>query len=319
MRAFKPVDVYPCTIDEDYIDLRVTIASLFGHLCFGSTFAHDQEMESFASQQKTLKRSMNDRDSQSMKSPGERSVDQRGTSPGSLLLSASDPELDALENLKRVPKRQWTSPAVLRNHEDGLSLENKTTEAFTPRRKLRGFTQSLKSTLRKSKRETAFPGPRSPINSAKDILVMSQTAIVALPASSAGPDLKDDPKANTLQKEYLADRPVGVHHGTQATPIELSDSDPSSQGNEAGDFLLEEMPEPKELPNALTESQLGAETQVTLSDADFESQSLHASDAVRLQQRKEAYRAAKEPGGIWGIDHGLISSHAHHGEEEVEL
>ncbi|KNG82339.1 DNA repair protein [Aspergillus nomiae NRRL 13137] len=42
--AFKPKDIYPCTVDPLTWDEDVSIQSLFGHLCSGTEFAHDHHM-----------------------------------------------------------------------------------------------------------------------------------------------------------------------------------------------------------------------------------------------------------------------------------
>ena len=44
MQAFKPKDVFPCTVDEKKWDESVSMEGLFGHLCSGKTFAHDRHM-----------------------------------------------------------------------------------------------------------------------------------------------------------------------------------------------------------------------------------------------------------------------------------
>ena len=326
IKAFEPVDVYPCTINEDYLDLSVSIESLFGHLCFGTTFAHDEEMELLASQREPLKRSTNDHDSQSMPSSGEASVNQRGTSPvPSILGTESDPESHALNDLDRVPKRSRTSPPFRRNQRGdpqmGLTTENSTLRQSFPRLK-RSFGRYLSQSRRENlSAPTKSSNPDS--NHISGYMDTSQTALFGNHGHSIAPKLKKNTRANTVGNEHSANRRVGVRPGTQAEPIELSDGDPPSQVNEDGDFLLDELPEPDDVPGASHESQLGFETQVTISDTVFESQSPRNSNpdsrAVRLQQRKEAYKAAKESSGIWGVDHGLISSSAHHGNEEVEL
>ena len=308
------------------MDLRISIEYLFGHLCLGSTFAHDEEMKLLASQQEPLKESVNDGDSQIMTSSQEGSVDQPDKIPVSLIGSASDPESHALDDLERVPKRPRTSSSFLGNHQADLDMRSPSIDVLSPKRKSSLFTQSLKSYVRVSKRENILPTPMSTdpaSNRVGEYTSTSRTAVFSRQGPSAAPHLENDPNASTLQDGHLVSRPVNVHRGTQAEPIELSDGHPSSQGNEAGDFLLEEMPEPDGIQNTLNESQIDLETQVTLSDAAFESQSSHKSNpdtkAMRLRQRKEAYKAAKGPSGIWESDHGLISSGAHHGEEEVEL
>ncbi|KAB8276674.1 hypothetical protein BDV30DRAFT_235346 [Aspergillus minisclerotigenes] len=42
--AFKPKDVYPCTVDPLTWDEDVSMQSLFGHLCSGTEFTHDHHM-----------------------------------------------------------------------------------------------------------------------------------------------------------------------------------------------------------------------------------------------------------------------------------
>ena len=326
VKAFEPIDVYPCTIDEEYLDLSVSIASLFGHLCFGTTFAHDEEMELLASQREALKRGTNDLDSQSIPSSGEASVHQRGTSPlPSDLGSGSDPKSHALNDLDRMPKRSRTSSPFLRNQrgDPKMSLP---TEISTLRQSFPRLKRSFGRYLNESRRENlSAPTKSSDLDSnhVSSSIGTSQTPLVGNQGHGAALNLRNNTRANTVRNEHSAKRRVGIRPGTQTEPIELSDGDGPSQGNHDGDFLLDELPEPDDVPGRSFESQLGSETQVTISDTDFESQSPRNSNpdsrAVRLQQRKEAYIAAKEPSGIWGVDHGLISSSAHHGNEEVEL
>ncbi|KAJ5543451.1 hypothetical protein N7461_009454 [Penicillium sp. DV-2018c] len=42
--AFRPKDVYPCTVDPATWDEHVSIRHLFGHLCSGDVFSHDNHM-----------------------------------------------------------------------------------------------------------------------------------------------------------------------------------------------------------------------------------------------------------------------------------
>lgn len=308
------------------MNLSVSIASLFGHLCLGSTFAHDEEMELLASQREVLKRGTNDSDSQATPSSGEGSVDQRGTSPVSLLGSAADPEPHALDGLDRVPKRLRTTPSFARNHEGDLTIGSLPAEILPPRQDLPRLKQSFKSYLGQSKRGRIAADLKNPEPASKYIgshTSRSQTAIFGGQRAFTAPHLESSPSTNTVPNEHPANRPVHMHPGTQAAPIELSSSNPSSQGDEAGDFALENMPALDHIPYVLEENPLDSDTQVTISDTAFESQSPHSSNpdirAVKMQQRKEAYKAAKEPNAIWGITHGLISSNGHHGAEEVEL
>ncbi|KAL3463380.1 hypothetical protein BJX64DRAFT_287405 [Aspergillus heterothallicus] len=42
--AFKPRDIYPCTVDASQWDEDISMESLFGHLCSDNKFVHDQYM-----------------------------------------------------------------------------------------------------------------------------------------------------------------------------------------------------------------------------------------------------------------------------------
>ncbi|KAL8724304.1 MAG: hypothetical protein Q9166_008021, partial [cf. Caloplaca sp. 2 TL-2023] len=44
LSVFRPLDVYPCVTDEESWSPTISIESLFGHLCTGTSFLHDQEM-----------------------------------------------------------------------------------------------------------------------------------------------------------------------------------------------------------------------------------------------------------------------------------
>jgi hypothetical protein len=44
VQAFKPRDVFPCTVDEKQWNESVSMEGLFGHLCSGKKFAHDRHM-----------------------------------------------------------------------------------------------------------------------------------------------------------------------------------------------------------------------------------------------------------------------------------
>ena len=44
MRKLQPLDVYPCVVDENNWSESRSIRALFGDLCYGDRFAHDEEM-----------------------------------------------------------------------------------------------------------------------------------------------------------------------------------------------------------------------------------------------------------------------------------
>jgi DNA cross-link repair 1C protein len=43
--AFKPLGIYPCTVEEETWTEEVSMRVLFGHLCSGAVFDHDEKMK----------------------------------------------------------------------------------------------------------------------------------------------------------------------------------------------------------------------------------------------------------------------------------
>lgn len=239
----------------------MSIQNLFGHLCSGTGFAHDREMEEFAIRQVPRRKRDGD-ESQIVTSSREGSV-QSHPSRNEDTRHVSDvepcldpfPQANESKDAQRNAKRRRHGPAEAkteRNHDD-LGWQ-----------RLHAIRRSFQDHLDGVKRH-----------------------------SSA----------------------VHLLGTTQAKRFE------SSSDDSVGELLLDEMREPANYPAYHSES--GSETQISLSDAAFESQSPHrptAGEGVdKVKRRKEAYRAAKELGGTWERDHGLVSSFEGHREEEVEL
>lgn len=274
MGAFKPADVFPCTVDEETWGPEVSVQTLFGHLCSKAVFAHDREMEMLVSQRATSKRGRYNDQSQIMTSSREGSVEIHGDAVfGNANQSFPDPTpyLELPDNLNRRSKRQRTEPPDAGNEHEGVSS-----------------VQQRLYEIRHSFRE----------------YYLKQREVK---------------KASSARTLFVSNLP----RGTQNEPIELSDADSSDSSSEAEEFLPGEMPKPYSIPKTAPGSQSAPDTQVSLSDGAFESQPPHHSTeetkAATIQNRKEAYKAARELGGTWEIDHALITSHNGHGEEELEL
>jgi DNA cross-link repair 1C protein len=63
VEALRPLDVYPCTVDERNWTPRDSMQALFGHLCSGSVFRHDREMlQTYVAQEASQQESADDTD-----------------------------------------------------------------------------------------------------------------------------------------------------------------------------------------------------------------------------------------------------------------
>ena len=115
--------------------------------------------------------------------------------------------------------------------------------------------------------------------------------------------------------------------GTQAKPIELSDSLSSGTDDDENDkanyIHPGQLPIQRDLADSDNLTQPGQETQLSLSTSAFESQGSTGpsvrTNMGKIQHRKEAYKAARELSGDWKVEHSLISSRTSHEEEEIEL
>lgn len=268
MRAFNPVDIYPCTIDDSNWDEQVSMRTLFGHLCSGTTFAHDREMEIQANRRKPSKSGKN--------------------SDGSPIAAS------LLEGAAGISPSQESS-----EHSKQLIIE----EIFShpaPR------VINPDPVYRPSKRRRTNPPDTSKVNAGQQRLE----------------DIRRSFKDH-LDRVGESGGALGLLGKTQAEPIQVSDMDPPLSDEEAGRFLLDEMPEPTSVFHTAQCGQAGSETQISLSDAAFQSQSPQKPNAEeapgKVQCRKEAYVAAKGLSGSWEKDYGLVSSFDGQREEELEL
>ncbi len=296
MKAFQPTDVYPCTVDEENWGPEDSVEHLFGRFCSGTSFAHDRKMEMLTSRQANCR---SERDggkgdeSQSLKSSRDGSVESQlsqdeDTVLGDLERSSSDPtpylRIPSEPNMQA--KRRRLSSHLSSKHHGSVNIS---------RERLHKIKKSFQEHLRRKQGKTDLSAPLE----VEDVTLLTGK--------------------NRLARRNEAILPCG----TQTEPIELSDASPSSSDDDAGGFLLGEMLEPNSISHTTPASQSGPETQLSISDAAFESQSPHhpqgTTGADRVQRRKEAYKAAKDSSGIWETDHGLVSSFDGHGEEELEL
>ncbi|KAL2039199.1 hypothetical protein N7G274_007867 [Stereocaulon virgatum] len=312
--VFKPVDVYPCTVDEERWDRNVSMEHLFGHLCSGTAFAHDREMEEILASRvanpKNPKRPRNDDCSQSLASSEQGSVEsQRVEGPDANLIglsrSSRDPTPcpDVSDDSDRIAKRRRVSPPSIEpgQGEGSWGKADMIPSKLTPRSTLCQIRRSFEISGTPGERNATVPDPMT---------------------------MNPNSHRTIEQRRHVVKDTGNVRHGTQAKPIELSDDDQSSidtnndDDDGAGGFLLDQIPEPDAVPDTNHASQSGPETQLSLSDTAFESQETHCAGSglanIRVRHRKDAFQAAKDLSGRWAVEHSLISSRIDQ-SEELEL
>lgn len=338
----------------------MSIENLFGRFCAGTVFAHDQEMSSLhrlRSKPRTLKRSREPANSQD-KSHSTQSSQQPSVEAESFhqLFSTAD----ALHGLATSPYR---SSKRLRSGycEEDLSVFANTDLPISnpfPKRKLskviESFHEPFLHVSRRQDQTKSTSAPKSDFFTSAS----SPNASVLVPVSGEDggkPSWKAQPlfieaslEPSSDDKEYLEvfsptnriddDQGKATQHpitpirplrGSHTDPIGLPDKDGSNfdfdaDGSEADRcYLLGDLPEPNIVPEQELDSQLDTDTQLTLSDSAFDTQSSYCVDiekqVAKVQHRKDAYKAARKINGLWQSEYYLVSSGAHHGIEELEL
>lgn len=314
LEALRPKDVYPCAVDEEDWSWEVSVENLFGHLCSGDVFAHDQKMRMREGQGRALNAS------RGLKRRQDTERLPRSTPP-----REGDVEQSQAEN--RPPEhisRQRPGSSYLRERWGGMSQATMISRSpLLPERPGQEETEITTSSA-PSPTKTPSPVPNlCAIRSSFNQLLGSknepdgQTHSVSKPTQThreffAAPNLASGQTTSEIFETSTLKRNPS---STQAEPIELSDEDddatcPGSEGCNSGNL-------PEEFPNPKTESQHSTGTQLTLSDAAFDSQG--SENKTKVLRRKEAYKAAKGLSGVWRVNHGLVSSGADHGEEEIEF
>ena len=347
MRVFKPRDVYPCTTDLQSWDEDGSIRTLFGHLCSGTIFAHDREMAEIQDHRLPSKRRRKQTSLDPMTSSNglciEHLQDQKQNNPLiSLERACSDLDdgshyshdlypISNRPNLKYkaansnslIPTTLPSAPRlgdVRQSFEDCLvknntnaTLLSRTVSDPTPveTSKLLEPQKMPHATVYQSRRRS----PKIHVNLANQHRVDPEGIF---PTSSNG----RNERARGGRK-VTSGGVTDSFRATRAPPIDSqSDKSSSVSDDAAGDCILIKT-SGLDTPSSLFDGPAENESQTTLSDAAFESQSPGRRTAEinlqRVQHRKEAYKIARGLGAGCEIDHGLITSKAGHGEEELEL
>ena len=288
--------------------------NLFGHLCSGTEFGHDREMEDrLARQNATLNRQRVAEDMNPTMSYRETSVEaigcqRTGSDPANRYRSDTDdhPYNDALDCTRGAGKRQRLSPPFDEDDQEVRSSQTRPSSEELFPSTTQGVTRySFDAYRRKSSKLTA-PARVATLLSPGAMSVRFGTGFEHLVTS------------NTLEPSP----------GTQAKPFELSDSlssrtDDDDDNDKAEGFLLDQLPIQRDFRDSDNLIQSGRETQLSLSTSAFESQGSDrpyvGTNMEKIQHRKEAYKAARELSGDWEVEHSLVSSRTDHDEEEIEL
>ena len=317
--VLRPRDVHPCTFELSEWSEESSMQALFGKHCAGDIFSYDQAMRLKRQQMQHVALSNKPNDSTPTPNP-------IMNSKGGLILGikrkpeSTQKESGVIFDTKPRPKRPRNGDKNLGylsdiEGEDELAPGKGRSDGNTEE------TQGL--AIARSRAEyRARLDPSSPLN-------QDEACNIDTPVLSIGlPSIK--PSILSKSKDLL---PPSA--GTQVSPIDISDDD--DEASTIKTQSAQGVARPSNIP--LVGSLDGAidheyeleeddehkqDTQITLSDAAFESQDVVLSSEFRddvKARRKGAYVKAKEairtPNGGKGI--GLLSVRMNHGEDDVEI
>jgi DNA cross-link repair 1C protein len=162
--AFRPRDVYPCTVDERAWTPDVSMHSLFGHLCSGSVFTHDQEMlEMYKARSKGLPsgtihwqsgpQSQTDTEGSSEASSADVLVDEEP------FTQIRDPHRTEKDEVAVTPKRQQEVCSLDLQQQEPSKPQK---DFFTPHRKLSSSPKQTTQPATAGIPTTKFPSIRDP-------------------------------------------------------------------------------------------------------------------------------------------------------------
>ena len=287
--VLRPRDIYPCTTDWREWTWDESVESLFGHLS-DLALAFDQDMAGLESQRPN---------SQGLKRPCSSSM------------SPQTPSSEGGELLSSRPLTRSAKKTVAHQCQGTRDLLD--TEGFTyPKPKIdeirRSFEHPFKVLRAQRELKSLIGKPETiahMINSQPETRHPHQSQI------------SDDDSQGLVLTGSVSACELGPD--SQVKPNEIPEDVSFGIGSPAQDgALIESVPEPENIVTSIKGLSSLQESQITVSDATFESQGLASTPhehEVRIWSRKQAYIAAKGLHSAWGEEYSLISSSADHGEE----
>ena len=161
MGTFRPLDVFPCVVDEENWSEQMNMGALFGDLCKGNTFAHDEAMKAYFLEQqgRPAKRKRTEQHTQNSQN-SERSADDEDNMTPAVTAAEQSSTNAALEAgpADRAEQQNLEQPPI-QSEDDRIffhcadsSSENDSD--FAPK-------SALKAALKAASKETASqPPPR---------------------------------------------------------------------------------------------------------------------------------------------------------------
>jgi DNA cross-link repair 1C protein len=312
IEAFRPKDVFPCTVDEKTWCDEVSMQNLFGHLCSGKEFAHDRHMrETFVNNDREWSRKIPSCYPEPHSVPTTESREQQSTSQSFVGTKYAT---------NSHPSKKGERPSPTDEDEPAMLLDREDIEIISSPEQQNTMKQGIKRTY-----EMVSSSPPSSFSSPHmGKLHAIKQALKALPTRADldnRPILQYDGSAPPVQEPR---DDLENETGEELAPIEFSnfagdvneitdDEHPNNKLNDIQGRDQESEPEIESQNTVLSYSEFGSQT---------ESQSFPGglnTSPRSLRRRIEVYRVAQSGTYTDWVAYAPMSSGNNHTEEEIEL
>ncbi|KAL1988028.1 hypothetical protein VTN96DRAFT_1552 [Rasamsonia emersonii] len=294
--AFKPKDIYPCTVDPETWSEEVSMRSLFGHLCSGDDFSHDRCMREMLDQNESRPSKRVRHASSSMTSSQQSSIsyntddDSSATGDGLGRVQHADPVTSSADILP-------TQQAVSHSHSQGEDAMDR--------------IRSVRDCLEEMKDQMLFTNGPLP-------------AYMRVNHEQAGPEKQQHAREDqdNSQESMMSTDPTSqtsCPESQLSVPISLFESQSQDDSNKNHG-----QHEQLDIPNTDRPSDLDVEiapsnnTTANNNNSNDHNKS-PTSSSSSLKNRLRAYHAAREGTFDAWSEVALVSAGNNHTEEEVEL
>ncbi|KLJ10019.1 hypothetical protein EMPG_14575 [Blastomyces silverae] len=324
IKAFKPQDIFPCTVDSATWNEDVSMRTLFGPLCSGTNFVHDELMRRTVKQaehQPRKRRRMRSDSSSTRNSTQQTDSDilliQETELPPVISRAAiherkHDSNSDRLSELQIQKDDTYPGAArfVCQQTSQNINLEQQNDIALQPS-SVNSQLIAIKYALKEKhlNHELEFHLPSSLSDFGTEIDYSSQLAS------------KAQAQAQAQSQSQNLSTPISLQFSEQPTTHDDNNSQTSTGANNKNrndDYNNNNN------NNSQADTSPDDETTLSLSPSAFDSQQTTTADSSTTSEGRErriaAYHAAREGTyEAWSSIYSLISAGNNHTEEEVEL
>ncbi|OGE51903.1 hypothetical protein PENARI_c012G02815 [Penicillium arizonense] len=280
--AFRPKDIHPCTVDPSTWNENVSIRTLFGHLCSGNKFSHDEHMR------RTLANESDEEGLRAKKRPRfdlDLSTQSTDTSDG-----IGDISLQTIDMSQHI---QPEIPTYQANTFDGATKfdNNNIRQKQHPQAQANSAHSSQASILPSTCSTDNEDGHELSIRGAKQ--------------NSLGPETAE-PYHTTPNREPRTPSIIDLTGDDITSPIHLNTQKTESQLTDS-------------FPLSISESALGSPDRRLMDNGTQPPEKDDAGLRFSRHTRIAAYLAAREDTYSAWTDVSLVSARDNHTEEEIEL